>query len=94
MNTLESLVEDKGNVIVMGDLNLDGSYDDGMLGDFEEWNYLIEDDEDTTVSSTDCAFDRIIVNDNLIDDVVDDGIDKSIVSGESDHYLIWVELEI
>lgn len=84
MNALEDLVEDKGNVIVMGDLNLDGSYDDGMLGDFE----------DTTVAQSSNAYDRIIINDNLIDDVVDDGIDKSIVSGESDHYLVCVEIEV
>jgi len=33
MNELESLVEDSGNVIVIGDLNLDCSYDNGMNGE-------------------------------------------------------------
>ena len=73
---------------------IDGSFDDGMFGDFEGWHYLIEDGEDTTFAQSLNAYDRIIINDNLIEDVVDDGIDKSIVSGESDHYLVWVELDI
>jgi len=94
MDELESLVEDDGNVIVIGDLNLDCSYDDGMDGDFEDWNYLISDNEDTTVSSTDCAYDRIILNDDSFNEYSDHGIDNSITSEESDHYLVWVELEV
>lgn len=94
MNELENLVNDEGNVIVIGDLNLDCSYDDGSNGDFEEWNYLIEDDEDTTVSSTDCAYDRIIMNDDSFDEYSDHGIDNSITSEESDHYLVWVEIGV
>jgi len=94
MNELESLVEDNGNVVVIGDLNLDGNYDDGMAGDFEDWNYLIGDDEDTTVASSSNAYDRIIVNDDLLDEVVSDGIDSSITSEQSDHYLVWIEIGV
>ena len=94
MNALEDLVEDKGNVIIIGDLNLDCNYDDGMNGDFEDWNYLINDGEDTTVSSTDCAYDRIILNSELDKMLVNYGIDKSITKEESDHYLVWVEFEL
>ena len=94
MNELESLVEDEGNVIVIGDLNLDGSYDDGMKGDFEDWNYLIRDDEDTTVASSSNAYDRIILNDDSFEEYSNHGIDDSITSEESDHYLVWVEIEV
>jgi len=57
-------------------------------------NYLIDDNEDTTVSSTDCAYDRIIMNDDSYEEYVDYGIYKEITSEQSDHYLVWVELEI
>ncbi len=95
INYLEEVVEDNRNVIVLGDLNLDCSYDDGMNGDFEDWNYLIEDDEDTTVSSSDCAYDRIILNDDVYEKYEDDGIYTSGISEDvSDHYLVWVEIEV
>ena len=94
MNELENLVEDEGNVIVIGDLNLDCTYDDGSNGDYEGWNYLIEDNDDTTVSSTDCAYDRIILNDDSFNEYSDHRIDDSIKSEESDHYLVWVEIEV
>lgn len=92
INALESIVSDEGNVIVLGDLNLDCTYDDGSNGDFEGWNYLINDNEDTTTKSTDCAYDRIILNDNAYQSYESDGIDTSITEDESDHYLVWVEL--
>jgi len=94
INYLEDVVEYTGNVIVLGDLNLDCTYDDGMAGDFEDWNYLIEDNDDTTVSQTDCAYDRIILNDDAYEEYENHGIDTSITEDESDHYLVWVELEI
>jgi len=95
----EDIVEDgaKGfgsNVIVIGDLNLDCSYDDGEAGDFEGWTYLIGDEEDTTVGSTDCAYDRIILNGGALDSLEDFGIFTGVNEEQSDHYLVWVELEI
>ena len=65
-----------------------------MNGDFDEWNYLIEDNDDTTVKSTDCAYDRIILNDDAFEEYENHGIDKSITEDKSDHYLVWVELKI
>lgn len=80
--------------MVLGDLNLDCSYDDGMNGDFEDWNYLIGDDEDTTSSSTDCAYDRIIINEDAYNEYGSDGIyTTGITDDVSDHYLVWVEIE-
>ncbi|MBU2053200.1 MAG: endonuclease/exonuclease/phosphatase family protein, partial [Nanoarchaeota archaeon] len=90
MNYLEEVVEDRGEVIVLGDLNLDCNYDDGSRGDFETWNYLITDDDDTTSSSTHCAYDRIILNNNAFEEVKDYGIHKKGITSEaSDHYLVW-----
>jgi len=95
VNYLEGVVIDRGEVIVLGDLNLDCTYDDGSAGDFEGWNYLITDDEDTTSSSTNCAYDRIILNNNAYEDYANSGIYSSgITQRESDHYLVWVEMKV
>lgn len=94
INHLEETVIDEGNVIVLGDLNLDCDYNDGSSGDFEGWNYLIGDNDDTTTKQTNCAYDRIILNDGAYGKFEDYGIDTSITEDESDHYLIWVEIEI
>jgi len=93
---LEDIVKTNGNVIVLGDLNADCSYyNNANEPDFENgWHWLIEDNEDTTVSSTDCAYDRIILNDDGYNKYLSDGIYTQISNEESDHYLVWVELEV
>lgn len=92
MKNLEEFVKDLGNVMVLGDLNLDCKYDDGSNGNFENWNYVIKDEDDTTTSTTtNCAYDRIILNDNMSEEYVKHNIDKTITT-ESDHYPIWVEI--
>ena len=92
---LEDIVKTEGNVIVLGDLNADCNYyDNANEPDFDSWNWIIEDNEDTTVSSTNCAYDRIIINNNGFNEYLDHGIDNSITSEQSDHYLVWVEIEI
>ena len=47
------------DIIIMGDLNADCSYyTPGMY--LNQYNWLIDDDVDTTVGKSDCAYDRII----------------------------------
>jgi len=93
MIKLEEIVEDSGNVIILGDLNLDCRYDDGSNGNFETWNYIINDNEDTTTSEgTHCAYDRIILNNDMNQEYSTDGIDTSITT-QSDHYPIWIEIK-
>ena len=49
----------------------------------------------TTVKSANYAYDRIILNDLSETDYSDNGIHRNdITKGVSDHYLIWVKLEI
>ena len=93
---LEELVSDKGNVIILGDLNADCSYyNNKKETEFDYWNWIIKDDEDTTVSATDCAYDRIILNDDSYEEYVRDGIyKKGITKDVSDHYLVWVEIKV
>ena len=81
------------NIVLLGDLNADCSYykpEDEP--EFDTLKWVIGDEADTTVSKTDCAYDRIIINDPLINRVVNSGIDKTITEDKSDHYIVWVEL--
>jgi hypothetical protein len=95
MYFLEDVVVNSGNVVVLGDTNLDGSYSKGRQDHFSDYVWLISDDEDTTVAKSDNAYDRIILNDDMNEEFVDYGIDvKGITEEVSDHYLVWVEIGI
>jgi len=93
---LEQIVSDKNNVLILGDLNADCSYyNNDKETEFDNWNWLIKDNEDTTVSATDCAYDRIILNNDAKKELENYGIVKQDITKQvSDHYLVWVELEI
>lgn len=96
LSYFEEVALDKGNVIILGDLNADCSYyNNKKETEFDDWNWMITDDEDTTVSATNCAYDRIILNDDSYEEYIQDGIyKKEITKDVSDHYLVWVELEV
>jgi len=96
INYLDDIVKTSENIIVLGDLNADCSYyNNPSESDFDNWDWLIKDSEDTTVSSTDCAYDRIILNQNSYGEYLNDGIYTTGITSEiSDHYLIWVELSL
>lgn len=80
------------NIVVLGDLNADCSYFKRNESDFMGWIWLIQDDIDTTVSeNTDCAYDRIIVNKDLFDEVVTSGTIEDITV--SDHYPVFVNIK-
>jgi hypothetical protein len=59
-----------------------------------QYNWLVHDLADTTVSSTDCAYDRIVTLDELNGRLVGSwGIDDSFNSTDlSDHYPVWFDL--
>ena len=96
MNFLEDAINDNGNVMILGDLNADCSYyNNAKEREFDNWKWLISDDEDTTVSATNCAYDRIILNNNAYREFKSYGIYKDKISSDiSDHYLVWVEIEV
>ena len=72
------------SVIVLGDLNADCSYlraSDNISFRQPGYFWVVDDNSDTTVSKTDCAYDRFIFKNpttNITDEV-------------SDHYLVWAE---
>lgn len=93
IDNLEKVVENQGNTIVLGDLNADCSYYNASdADDFDSWHWIINDDEDTTSSPTNCAYDRIILNEDAYKEYVNGGIYNQINKDVSDHYLVWVEL--
>jgi len=94
LTALQGIVEDEGNVIILGDLNADCSYyDNEEETQFDSWFWLVKDEDDTTVSGTDCAYDRIILNSDAQGEFISYGISKDMVEeGVSDHYLVWAEL--
>jgi len=94
IQNLETVVNDDGNVIIMGDLNADCDYYDPLeQQEFISWKWLIGDDQDTTVGDTFCSYDRIIVNSNAYGEVSGYGIDNRVTEQVSDHYVVWVSLE-
>lgn len=94
LNYLEDVIVGKGNTIVLGDLNADCNYYNPLSeDDFDDWHWVIKDYEDTTVKATDCAYDRIIMNDEAYEEYIQCGIYKeNITKDVSDHYLVWVEI--
>ncbi len=92
-NTMET------DLIILGDFNADCSYANSQeLWDspmrLPQYNWLVNDLADTTVSSTDCAYDRIVTLDELNGRLVGSwGIDDSFNSTDvSDHYPVWFDL--
>ncbi|HEY9702200.1 MAG TPA: endonuclease/exonuclease/phosphatase family protein, partial [Allocoleopsis sp.] len=85
------------NIIIVGDLNADCSYYDEDNRHFDEndgWNWIIENDADTTVSNSNCAYDRIIMNDNAFEEYIYYNINKDVTSDISDHYPVQFLIKI
>jgi endonuclease/exonuclease/phosphatase family metal-dependent hydrolase len=95
LDALEQIVTNSGNVIVLGDFNADCLYYTPQEEtDFDDWNWVIKDSDDTTVSLTDCAYDRIILNSDAYAEFVQSGIfHQGIEKAVSDHYPVWVEIK-
>jgi endonuclease/exonuclease/phosphatase family metal-dependent hydrolase len=76
-------------LIISGDLNADCDYYNNVNEkQFDSLYWIIQDDIDTTVGTTDCAYDRMISNFG----VSEYGIDTTITSDLSDHFLIWMKI--
>jgi len=98
--SLERLVEkedhkETDNVILLGDLNADGFYYDEDKNElFLDYEWVIDDSMDTTVAKSDNTYDRIIMSDNMYRDYESMGVYKNVVKEVSDHYLVWVQIDI
>lgn len=79
------------NIIILGDLNADCSYLKERSTGLNSLIWMIDWDEDTTVSNTDCAYDRFLWTYGTQDYFSSYGIFKNITDDISDHYLVWSE---
>jgi len=91
---LALLEEDLGSFdstdhIIIGDLNADCAYYQMPPADFTGWDWIIPDDEDTTVKASSCAYDRIIINNGAANNYISYGMMRNVSSGKSDHYLVY-----
>jgi deoxyribonuclease-1-like protein len=93
MKNLENAVENRGNVMVLGDLNASGNYyKRNRYNDFSAWLWVIKDDDDTTVAVSRNAYDRIILNSDAKREFISNGFDTDVTKDISDHYPVWVEM--
>lgn len=100
----QSSYPDEQDFIVMGDLNTDGSYYDvdgtsALSG--SEYHWVIDDGIDTTTKFTDYTYDRIIIIDSAVSDLLGDsgvfrydveyGLSVDETVAVSDHYPMFVD---
>ena len=86
--------KNKENVIILGDFNADGFYyseDDKDV--FLEYEWVIDDNIDTTVAKSDNTYDRIIMNDDMYNEYNSKGVYKELNKEVSDHYLTWTQIQ-
>ena len=91
LTELESIVGTSvADVIIIGDLNADGSYyDEDHIRQFTNWEWIITNDMDTTVAASDNTYDRILINAAAENNLISVGIMNDVTSDQSDHYLIY-----
>ena len=83
-----------GNRIWLGDFNADcGYYDENNKTVFLGEYWVIQDYDDTTATNSICAYDRIIINNDMQQEYLRYGIYKNITTEVSDHYPVWIEIK-
>jgi len=83
----------KANTILLGDLNADCSYyDEKNKTAFLSEQWIIQDYDDTTATNSTCAYDRIIINNNMQKEFISYGIYRNTTTDVSDHYPAWIEI--
>jgi len=77
------------DTIILGDLNADGSYyNEDDIDHFTDWNWIVTNDIDTTVATSDNTYDRIIINNATENNFISIGIMDNVTKEQSDHYIV------
>ncbi len=92
LDHLDDVVKNEGYKMIIGDFNADCTYYLRNGQEFSDFTWVVKDNEDTTVTNTDCAYDRIILTDKAETKLLRYGIDKNVTKEQSDHYLVWAEM--
>lgn len=99
---------DEPDIILLGDLNADCPYFDESTYESifppHDYNWLISNDEDTTVRDTACTYDRIVTTVSTNQDFtglsgvyrfdIIQGLSQEDAVGVSDHYPVWAEFRV
>jgi deoxyribonuclease-1-like protein len=91
LSVMETILSSqRGDTIIIGDLNADGSYyDEDNIEHFTDWNWVVTNDVDTTVATSDNTYDRILINDATENNLISFGVMDEVHKDQSDHYLIY-----
>jgi deoxyribonuclease-1-like protein len=92
---LQTIIGNRSDdTLIFGDLNADGSYfDEDDIHLFTTWNWIVTNDMDTTVASSDNTYDRILINDAAKNNFQSVGIMDDVTLDESDHYLAYATFD-
>ena len=99
LSNLAMEMPESEKLVILGDMNADCNY--ASLNELDElairnsnFTWVVPDDADTTFSSTRCAYDRIILDEQISKSYTGWwGIDRNMSSSNvSDHFPVWVEL--
>ena len=91
LDVLEDIIGSSNkDVIILGDLNADGSYyDEDNIQHFMDWKWVVTNSVDTTVALSDNTYDRIIINDKCENNYINFGVMDDVDKDQSDHYLVY-----
>lgn len=93
IRNLEQITTNTGNKVIIGDLNASGNYyNRNKEKQFLDWNWIIKDNDDTTVAKSQNAYDRILMNKDAAKEFVSYGINTNVSRSTSDHYPVYVEI--
>ena len=89
---LPGAINSTEDYILLGDYNADCGYLNVPLASLLPGLFIVVPGRaDTTVHSTDCAYDRIVMTPQTAEDFSGWGIYRNITLAESDHYPVWAK---
>ena len=78
------------DTIIIGDLNADGTYyDENPVNHFTGWHWIINNNMDTSVATSNNTYDRIILNNNTLNNYLFADVMDDVTEDQSDHYLVY-----
>ena len=99
LSNLTMTFPESKKLVILGDMNADCNYAslnelDALAIRNSNFTWIVPDDADTTFSSTRCAYDRIILDEQIASSYTGWwGIDREMSnSSVSDHFPVWFEL--
>lgn len=89
----------ENNYVILGDMNAACQYAtnqevDRTLLHGSQYFWIVTNDTDTNVASTNCAFDRIVITQSLRQRYTETwGVNRTVTRTTSDHYPVWFQIQ-